>query len=148
LLGLAGKQPLSGLRDEPSGQLELHILADGQGHDFESKTKIIIMTAPVTSLGGRLKVRPAHSPHFVPNPPAKKRRVIQMHDGHTIPEIGLGVYEMSDTETYSSSKWALESGYRHIDTAEWYEHERECGRALADFLSPSTSPLSAVTVYR
>ena len=57
-----------------------------------------------------------------------------MHDGHTIPQFGLGVYEMTDRETYTASKWALESGYRHIDTAEWYENESQCGKAIAEFL--------------
>ena len=42
-----------------------------------------------------------------------------MLDGHEIPQFGLGVYEMSDDETYDAVKWALEAGYRHIDTAEW-----------------------------
>ncbi len=59
-----------------------------------------------------------------------------MLDGHTIPQFGLGVYEMSDEETYNASKWALEAGYRHIDTAEWYENEKQVGRALSEFFSP------------
>ena len=42
---------------------------------------------------------------------------------------------MNDQETYNSVKWALEAGYKHIDTAEWYENERETGRALNDYLS-------------
>jgi diketogulonate reductase-like aldo/keto reductase len=42
---------------------------------------------------------------------------------------------MSNKETYDSVKWALEAGYRHIDTAEWYENEKETGRALNDWLS-------------
>jgi diketogulonate reductase-like aldo/keto reductase len=58
-----------------------------------------------------------------------------MLDGHEIPQFGLGVYEMNDAETYASVKCALEAGYRHIDTAEWYENEEPCGRALHDFMS-------------
>ncbi len=42
-----------------------------------------------------------------------------MLDGNEIPQLGLGVYEMSDKETYDAVKWALEAGYRHVDTAEW-----------------------------
>jgi diketogulonate reductase-like aldo/keto reductase len=45
--------------------------------------------------------------------------LLKLHDGSSIPQLGLGVYEMSDKETYSAVKWALEAGYRHIDTAEW-----------------------------
>lgn len=42
-----------------------------------------------------------------------------MLDGRSIPQFGLGVYEMTDDQTRSSVAWALEAGYRHIDTAEW-----------------------------
>lgn len=42
-----------------------------------------------------------------------------MLDGREIPQFGLGVYEMTDTETRNATRWALEAGYRHIDTAEW-----------------------------
>jgi diketogulonate reductase-like aldo/keto reductase len=58
-----------------------------------------------------------------------------MLDGQEIPQFGLGVYEMSDQETYDCVKRALEVGYRHIDTAEWYENEEPCGRAIRDFMS-------------
>ena len=44
----------------------------------------------------------------------------QLSDGNSIPQLGLGVYEMSEKETYESVKWALQAGYKHIDTAEWY----------------------------
>jgi diketogulonate reductase-like aldo/keto reductase len=51
-----------------------------------------------------------------------------MLDGHSIPQFGLGVYEMDDKETYNAVKWALEAGYRHVDTAEWYvSSHASCG---------------------
>lgn len=43
-----------------------------------------------------------------------------MSDGRSIPQFGLGVYEMTDDETRNATKWALEAGYIHIDTAEWW----------------------------
>lgn len=43
----------------------------------------------------------------------------QLNDGNEIPQLGLGVYEMTDDEAYQAVKWALEAGYRHVDTAEW-----------------------------
>lgn len=42
-----------------------------------------------------------------------------MLDGREIPQFGLGVYEMTDDETRNATRWALEAGYLHIDTAEW-----------------------------
>ncbi|EJD54258.1 Aldo/keto reductase [Auricularia subglabra TFB-10046 SS5] len=47
-------------------------------------------------------------------------------------------------ECYQSVKWALEAGYRHVDTAEWYENEEECGRAIRDFLAESGTPRSKI----
>lgn len=46
--------------------------------------------------------------------------IYEMLDGREIPQLGLGVYEMSDSETYKAVKWAFEAGYKHVDTAEWY----------------------------
>jgi len=62
-----------------------------------------------------------------------------MLDGRSIPMFGLGVYMMSDEETYDSCKWALEAGYKHIDTAEWYENESMVGKALNEYLGVSSS---------
>lgn len=45
--------------------------------------------------------------------------------------------EAEGEECYQSVKWALEAGYRHVDSAEWYENEEECGRAIRDFLKES-----------
>ncbi|KAJ9128318.1 hypothetical protein QFC24_000611 [Naganishia onofrii] len=41
---------------------------------------------------------------------------------------------MTNEEAYKAVKWALDAGYRHIDTAEWYENEHACGRAISDWL--------------
>ena len=54
-------------------------------------------------------------------------------DGNDIPLLGLGVWQMADgPETENAVRWALELGYRHIDTAQAYGNERSVGRALRD----------------
>ena len=54
-------------------------------------------------------------------------------DGNDIPLLGLGVWQMADgPETEQAVRWALELGYRHIDTAQAYGNERSVGRALRD----------------
>ena len=54
-------------------------------------------------------------------------------DGAEIPVLGLGVWQVSDgRECESAVRWALEAGYRHIDTAQGYGNEASVGRALAD----------------
>jgi len=49
-----------------------------------------------------------------------------------MPLLGLGVWQMSnDAECVNAVRWALEFGYRHIDTAQAYGNEASVGRALA-----------------
>lgn len=50
-----------------------------------------------------------------------------------IPQLGLGVFKTPEgDETYHSVLWALEAGYRHIDTAKAYGNEASVGRAVRD----------------
>jgi Aldo/keto reductase family len=52
-------------------------------------------------------------------------------DGNEIPLLGLGVWQVPDgPECEQAVRWALECGYRHIDTAQAYGNERSVGRAL------------------
>ena len=54
-------------------------------------------------------------------------------DGNEIPLLGLGVWQVPEgRECEDAVRWALEAGYRHIDTAQAYGNERSVGRALRD----------------
>ena len=56
---------------------------------------------------------------------------VPLSNGVRIPQIGLGVYLMSDVAVCESSvKSALLSGYRLIDTAIAYRNERAVGRGI------------------
>ncbi|CCM04322.1 uncharacterized protein FIBRA_06493 [Fibroporia radiculosa] len=68
----------------------------------------------------------------------------KLRDGNEIPLMGFGTYEMEGHEAYSAVKHALEAGYRHIDSAEWYYNERQCGRAVVDFCTASGVPRSSI----
>ena len=58
---------------------------------------------------------------------------IKMNNGVEIPQFGLGVYlTKSGTECINAVTWALEAGYRHIDTAKSYHNEKEVGEAVRD----------------
>ena len=58
---------------------------------------------------------------------------IQLNDGAAIPQIGLGVFQTKEgTETCNAVKWALEAGYRHIDTAMIYGNEESVGRGMKE----------------
>ena len=53
-----------------------------------------------------------------------------MNDGREIPVIGFGVWQVPDDVVVDAALAALESGYRHIDTAYLYYNERGVGEAL------------------
>ena len=56
----------------------------------------------------------------------------QLADGTSMPALGLGVWQVPDgPECENAVRWALELGYRHIDTAQAYGNEASVGRALA-----------------
>ncbi|TLX56714.1 2,5-didehydrogluconate reductase DkgB [Stutzerimonas nosocomialis] len=49
-----------------------------------------------------------------------------------IPAFGLGTFRLKGQQVIDSVKTGLELGYRHIDTAQAYENEREVGQAIAE----------------
>jgi 2,5-diketo-D-gluconate reductase A len=55
---------------------------------------------------------------------------IELNDGHTIPQLGFGVFQIPPAETAEAVSTALEVGYRHIDSAEMYGNERGVGEAV------------------
>ena len=55
---------------------------------------------------------------------------IELNDGHSIPQLGFGVFQIEPGETARAVSEALEVGYRHIDTAEMYGNERPVGEAI------------------
>jgi 2,5-diketo-D-gluconate reductase A len=57
--------------------------------------------------------------------------VITLNDGHPIPQLGFGVFQIKPGDTVEATSRALETGYRHIDTAEMYGNEKEVGQAVA-----------------
>jgi diketogulonate reductase-like aldo/keto reductase len=49
-----------------------------------------------------------------------------------IPMLGFGTWELEGNAAYKPVKWALEEGYRLIDTAAVYNNEEFVGRAIAE----------------
>lgn len=56
---------------------------------------------------------------------------VLLNNGVSIPQLGLGVFEIPMNETQSVVESALEAGYRHIDTAAAYGNEAAVGAAIA-----------------
>ncbi|WP_024459697.1 2,5-didehydrogluconate reductase DkgB [Marinimicrobium sp. LS-A18] len=53
-----------------------------------------------------------------------------MSQAPVIPAIGLGTFRLKDQEVKDAVKSALDLGYRHIDTAQFYDNEEAVGEAI------------------
>ena len=54
-------------------------------------------------------------------------------DGNELPLLGLGVWQVPNgPECVNAVRWALELGYRHIDTAQAYGNEESVGQGLRE----------------
>lgn len=53
-----------------------------------------------------------------------------MTNKYNIPAIGFGTFDRREEAGIRAIEYALEIGYRHLDTAQSYDTERECGEAL------------------
>lgn len=56
----------------------------------------------------------------------------KLKNGVEIPAVGLGTWKSSSNDAYQATLYALNAGYRHIDTAMIYKNEVEVGRAIND----------------
>lgn len=56
--------------------------------------------------------------------------LIPLSDGNSIPQVGLGVWQASQEQATNAVCVAIESGYRHIDTASIYKNEEGVGQGI------------------
>lgn len=61
--------------------------------------------------------------------------IITLNDGTKMPAFGLGTYTALRGECERAVKQAIDAGYRHFDTAYFYENEHEVGKAIKDKIS-------------
>lgn len=62
---------------------------------------------------------------------AAMARTRPLQDGNAIPVLGIGVWQVANGRgCVDAVRWALELGYRHIDTAQVYGNEESVGEAL------------------
>jgi len=57
---------------------------------------------------------------------------IQLNDGNSIPQLGFGVWQVSNEEVAGAVRTAIEIGYRSIDTAQGYDNEEGVGQGIRD----------------
>ncbi|MDQ2839307.1 MAG: aldo/keto reductase [Actinomycetota bacterium] len=56
---------------------------------------------------------------------------VRLNNGVEIPQLGFGVFQIKPADTVEAVTEALRIGYRHIDTAQMYENEKQVGQAIA-----------------
>jgi 2,5-diketo-D-gluconate reductase A len=55
---------------------------------------------------------------------------IKLNDGTSIPQLGLGVWQVDPDITAKVVGWGIDAGYRLIDTAQGYRNEEGVGEAI------------------
>lgn len=57
----------------------------------------------------------------------------ELADGNALPLLGLGVWQIPDgRDCVDAVRWALDAGYRHVDTAQAYGNEESVGVGLRE----------------
>lgn len=56
--------------------------------------------------------------------------LIELNDGHKIPQLGLGTWPLNDAEVADAVVEAVSHGYRHVDTAKKYGNEKGVGNGI------------------
>ncbi|MFW9929527.1 MAG: aldo/keto reductase [Candidatus Thorarchaeota archaeon] len=73
---------------------------------------------------------------------------IKLNNGIHIPIIGLGTWILNGKSAYNAVIWALELGYRLIDTATIYGNERKVGEAIKDSGIPRDEVFITTKVWK
>lgn len=54
-------------------------------------------------------------------------------ENFSVPALGLGTWQLRGNKCENTVRKAIDMGYRHIDTAIFYDNEEAVGRAISDF---------------
>lgn len=57
---------------------------------------------------------------------------LTLNNGQKMPQLGIGTYGQTNDQAYAGVLYALQHGYRHIDTAHAYYDEEGVGRAIKE----------------
>lgn len=73
--------------------------------------------------------------------------LMNLQDGNTMPQLGLGVYKVENDIAAPLVSHALQNGYRLIDTASMYENEVGVGQGIVDSGVPREEVLVATKFW-
>ena len=57
---------------------------------------------------------------------------VTLDGGVAMPMVGFGTWQLYGRQAYQAIRHALDTGYRHVDTATMYRNEEDVGRAVRD----------------
>ncbi|XP_051050751.1 aldo-keto reductase family 1 member C15 isoform X1 [Phodopus roborovskii] len=66
---------------------------------------------------------------------------VKLNDGNLMPVLGFGTFaseEIPKSKAFEATKIAIDVGFRHIDSAYFYQNEEEVGQALRDKIADGT----------
>lgn len=61
---------------------------------------------------------------------------VKFHTGITMPQLGFGTYKLEGDSGRKAIEHALTTGYRHLDSAIFYDNEEELGKAIKNSKIP------------
>lgn len=64
--------------------------------------------------------------------PSRKSPALPLTSGGDIPLVGFGTWQLTGRSARDAVRTALETGYRHIDTATMYRNEQDVGAAIRE----------------
>ncbi|XP_025119871.2 prostaglandin F synthase 1 isoform X1 [Bubalus bubalis] len=70
-----------------------------------------------------------------------KSQRVKLNDGHFTPVLGFGTYapeEVPKSEALEATKFAIEVGFRHVDSAHLYQNEEQVGQAIRSKIADGT----------
>lgn len=67
-----------------------------------------------------------------------------LKNGNKIPSVGYGCYQVTGSDAVNIFSKAAACGYRHFDSASFYNNEKEVGTALLGFMKKSGIPRSEI----
>lgn len=73
---------------------------------------------------------------------------ITLNDGNKIPKLGFGTYKAADREGIDSVKFALQNGYRLLDTAAIYGNEAAVGKGIIESQIPRNEIFLTTKLHR
>jgi 2,5-diketo-D-gluconate reductase A len=72
---------------------------------------------------------------------------LSFNDGHSIPQLGFGVWQVEDAIAADIVNTAFQTGYRSIDTASIYQNETGVGQAIAKSAIPRSEMFITTKVF-